>query len=163
MIPPSATQWCISLLGASSGVTDIRRRHTVPAGMKCCGSLEISIKITKMHDVHLPRTPAEATMSRSFTLWLRCSYVPAYLLARLPLNSAPDWAKTGLTWRSALRADDWEVGRKWLRGPDELRQMFDERKGAGTSRWSLAPLCAGGPKHWSQPLFSLVRRLHRNK
>lgn len=50
-----------------------------------------------------------------------CGYVLAYLPTRLPLSTAPDCArKTGLTCRRALRAADWEVRRKWLRGPDEL-------------------------------------------
>lgn len=129
VIPLSATQWHISLLGANSVATDICRRHTAPAGMKGCGSLEISTKVSKWHGVHLPQTPAQPTVPRSFTLWLRCGYVLACLPARLLLNPAPDWAKmTGLTWRSALRADDWKVRRKWLRGPDDLRRVFGGEK-----------------------------------
>lgn len=52
----------------------------------------------------------------------------------------------------------WKVGRKWLRAPDELRQMFGEREGVGTCRWALAPLRAGVPKCWSQPFFASVGR-----
>lgn len=121
---------CNDIISTNSGATDICRRHTASDGMKRPGSFEISAKITKWHDVHLPQTSAQATVPRSSTLWLPCGYILACLPTRLPSNPAPDWAEmTGLTWRSALRADDWKVGRKWLRGPDDLRHMFGGGKG----------------------------------
>lgn len=154
MIPPSAMQWHISLLGASSGVTGICRRHTVPAGMKCCGFLEISIKITKMHDVHLPRTPAQATMLRSFTLWLHCGYFPANLSARLPLNPAPDWSKkAGLTWRSTLRAD----GKSGEEVPQRTRwtetDVWWEERSRNFQMSPSSPLCWRSKALESAPLF----------
>lgn len=133
MIAPSATQWCISLLGASSDKSLTYTEGTqfllvwnVVALLKSALRSLKCMMFTCPKLLHWPQCLGASP----------CDYVLTYLPARLPLNLAPDWAKkAGFTWTTALTADDWKVGRKWLRGPDELRQMFGDRKGAGTSRW----------------------------
>lgn len=104
-------------------VTDTQQRHTAPAEGKCCGSLEISTKILKMHDVLLHRLLSRSQcLEASFcdTLWLYSSLPPS----NVPLSTVPDCArKTGLTDKNALWAGDWKVRRRWLRGPDELTHL----------------------------------------
>lgn len=92
-----------------------------------------------------------------------CGYVLAYLPARLPLSTAQI-----VQGRLALLAEVlWEqLTEEWggSGSEDQMNpQMVHERKGAGTSRWCLTSLTSRCPKHWSLPLFSLVRMLQRNE
>lgn len=118
--PPSAMQWPVSLLGASSGSLTHTKGTQLLLGWNVVALLKSALRSFKCMMFTCPGSWAGHN-AQELHFVTHCGCVLAYLPARLPLSTAPDCArKTWLTCKSVLRAYDRKVRRKWLRGPDEL-------------------------------------------